>query len=639
MLNVPMFSKVKRSFQVARACRNGVSPRALNAFLKEEEGSATILTLFILIFMLVMAGLGVDTMRHEMERTHLQGTLDAAVLAGAGSPTEKTSQQIRTIVEDYFAKNNMSQYLNEISDEDISSTFNSTRVTATADMQINTYLMKLSGVDTLNAAAAATAEITIPKLEISLILDVSGSMAGEKLDDLQEAAKEFVTTILSNSDPGNAVISIVPFSWGVTPNDSIFEALSVNATHEYSTCLRFASDDFNDTAIDPDTTFDQQIYTSWRQDVFDEDPGSVTDGSTWAYNRSCFTDEYFRIMPYSISEGDLHDKIDSLQAAGSTSQHLGMKWGAALLDPAFASVLTQMQAEQTSVDAEGNVTTFREVDPSLSNIPAAYSDVNTQKVIVMMGDGVNDISMFFADNSIYRGTGSNLYEVQTDAQVYHYGFPDWDPSTFYYNPGNEIYCDTDWFECVYREVSEFRFLHDVDDERYYNVDTGYYITEAEYDTLTEDLEFLVEPELVEGEGETPEPQPTGSGGDDEEAPDTVVQWTWERAWGYMSPRFYGEKTGDWGPNDEYWNNRQTTSVKDSRMQSICGAVKEHDNVVVYTIGFEIPEGGAAEEQLEKCASGYVEGLGSNFYFPTGRENISNTFATIASNVQNLRLTQ
>ncbi|MEM6576927.1 MAG: VWA domain-containing protein [Pseudomonadota bacterium] len=628
MLNVPMFSKIKRSFQVARACRNGVSPHALNAFWKDEEGSATILTLYILMFMLVMAGLGVDTMRHEMERTHLQSTLDAAVLAGAGSPTEKTNEQIREIVEDYFAKNNMSQYLNEISDDDINSTFNSTRVTATADMEINTYLMKLSGVDTLNAAAAATAEITIPKLEISLILDVSGSMSGQKLTDLQAAAKEFVTTILSNSDPGNAVISIVPFSWGVTPNDSIFEALTVNTSHSYSTCLRFDEDDYDDTAINPATSYDQQIYTSWRREVFDENPGVLTDGGSWAYNRSCYTDDYFRILPYSISETDLHAKIDSLQAAGSTSQHLGMKWGAALLDPAFSTVLTQMQAEQTSVDADGNVETYREVDASLSNIPAAYSDVNTQKVIVMMGDGVNDISMFFADNSIYRGPGSDLYEVRTTELEYDYGFPSWDPSTFYYNPANEVHCSKSWFTCVYEEVSqEFRYLHDAGDDRYYNVDTGGYIQDWQFDNLTQDVDFLVE-------GVDTIPSEEDSSGDD-----IVVQRTWENAWGFMSPRFYGDVTGNYGPDNEYWNNRQTTSDKDSRMRDICDAVKLHNNVVVYTIGFEIPDGGDAEEQLEKCASGYVEGLGSNFYFPTGRDGISNTFATIASNVQNLRLTQ
>ena len=305
-----------------------------------------------------------------------------------------------------------------------------------------------------------------------------------------------------------------------------------------------------------------------------------------------------------------------------------MKWGAALLDPAFASVLTEMQAEQTGFDENGDEVTFREVDNSLSNIPASYTDTDTQKVIVMMGDGTNDISMFFADDSAYRGIGSELYEVTTVDQVYHYGYPQWDKDTFYYNPANEQFCNRSWFTCVYRpEIDEeYRFLYNADRADYYNVDTGEYIETYEFNDLIEDADSL-----VQGVDTIPEK--------DDLIVDTVVQRTWEYAWGFMSPEYYGDITGDYGPNNEYWNNRQTTSDKDARMKSICNAVKAHGNVVVYTIGFEIPENGNAEKQLEQCATGYVEGLGSNFYFPTGRENISNTFATIASNVQNLRLTQ
>ncbi|MEM7076433.1 MAG: VWA domain-containing protein [Pseudomonadota bacterium] len=625
MYKDPKASASTFAFRPKLAKVTSVSRHALTAFWKKEDGSATILTLFILMFMLVMAGLGVDTMRHEMERTHLQATLDASVLAGAGSPTEKTEAQIRGIVEDYFAKNGMSEYLNEIKDEDITSTLNSTKVSATADMQIDTYLMKLSGVDTLDAAAAATAEITIPKLEISLVLDVSGSMQGSKLTAVQSAAKEFVTAILQNSDPGNAVISVVPFSWGVTPNDSIYEALTVNETHDHSTCLRFSSSDFGSTAINPGAAYDQQVYTSWRDELFDGDGGVVTEGSSWAYNRSCFTDPYFRILPYSISESQLHTKIDSLQAAGSTSQHLGMKWGAALLDPAFSSVLSAMQTPQVDVDpATGTTVTSYEVNPSLSNIPAAYSEPDTQKVIVMMGDGKNDISMFFADTSSYRGLDSDLYEVFTTTTEFDYGVSIYDPSVRYYDSWAESYCSNSWFDCYYTDAAvDSHFLFSPTYNDYYNIDDNEFLSAAEFATLTTGLT-----ELRQGVDVIPA-APT----------DTVVRYRWENAWALMSPRYYGEKTGDWTPHNEYWNNRQTTDVKDTRMDSICDAVKGHNNIVIYTIGFEITAGGHAETQLKQCASGYDAVTGTNFYFPSDKASISETFAAIASNVQNLRLTQ
>ena len=61
------------------------------------------------LFMLVMAGLGIDMMRYEMERTHLQATLDSAVLAGAGAPIGSEVDDVKAIIEDYFAKNDMSK--------------------------------------------------------------------------------------------------------------------------------------------------------------------------------------------------------------------------------------------------------------------------------------------------------------------------------------------------------------------------------------------------------------------------------------------------------------------------------------------------------------------------------------------------
>ena len=64
------------------------------------------------------------------------------------------------IVEDYFEKADMAEHLHDIDtdgegDDDIVTTINSASVYAEASAEVNTYLMKLSGVDTLTATAAA----------------------------------------------------------------------------------------------------------------------------------------------------------------------------------------------------------------------------------------------------------------------------------------------------------------------------------------------------------------------------------------------------------------------------------------------------------------------------------------------------
>ncbi|WP_162497395.1 TadE/TadG family type IV pilus assembly protein [Roseovarius dicentrarchi] len=190
----------------------------LTVFRKDEDGAVVAFTLFALLMMLIVGGIAIDTMRQEMSRARLQNTLDNAVLAGAGAPY---GTKPKPIVQDFMAKAGMSAYLNEIDDDgldgddDIIQTLNTSKVSATAKMSMDTYLMHLTGVKQLGAVAASTAERRVPKLEVAMVLDVSGSMRNnQKLVNLKTAGKAFTTSILNSSSTGDAVISIVPFQLG-----------------------------------------------------------------------------------------------------------------------------------------------------------------------------------------------------------------------------------------------------------------------------------------------------------------------------------------------------------------------------------------------------------------------------------------
>ncbi|MEQ9673407.1 MAG: pilus assembly protein TadG-related protein [Roseovarius indicus] len=582
----------KRALAHGRAARgcHGLS-QEIERFRDEEDGNAIILTLFMFLFMLVMAGLGIDMMRYEMERTHLQATLDSAVLAGAGAPIGSEVDDVKAIIEDYFAKNDMSSYLHDIDTDgtgtdDIETSLNATRAYAEASMNIDTYLMKLSGVDTLEAFGAAEAEVRTPKLEVSLVLDVSGSMEGTKMTNLKSAARNFVTTIIDGSEPGNTVISLVPFSWNVAPGADIYNALTVNDTHDYSSCLRFSSSDYTTAGIDPSVAYDQQIYTSLY--------GGFDDlNAEW---RSCFPEVRAQILPYSMSKSDLHSRINSLDADGNTSAHIGMKWGAALLDPKFSSVFTTLQSSDVGV-----------VDASLSNIPSSYTEGDTLKIIVLMADGQNTDSYYFDENSPYRGANSDLYRLTFQEQEFLYAYSVYNVSRRYYDSYYEQYCEyySSWFKCEYSEEGqEYSLYYLRDGNDYLDIDENDWLNYYEFGDLQEREDFV-----------------------------RAERLDWEEAWGLMSPDWYGSKTGNWGPwNDYRYSEREGGGTKDTMMQNICNATKTQ-GVVVYTIGYGISSGGNAERQLQACASS------GNHYYPTNGSNISAAFSSIASNVQNLRLTQ
>ncbi|MFU1476272.1 pilus assembly protein TadG-related protein [Roseovarius sp. C7] len=365
--------------------------RAVHGFNRDENGGATIMTLIFFLVMIAAGGIAIDMMRYEMKRAQIQATLDSAVLASAGAPY---GSDHRAIIEDYFRVANMSDYLAAEKELDIQVTVNSASVTANADMTMDTYLMRLSGIKTLQNKGASTAVRKVPKLEVVLVLDVSGSMGNNsKLVNLKKAAKEFVTSLLQGSEPGNTVISIVPFSWSVSPSEHMFSALAVDRKQDYSTCIRFKENDHSHASLATGNSgfssgqpLDQMVYTALY--------GTFDNFSTSSY-RSCYADDYMEILPFSVSETALHAKIESLKASGNTSGNQGMIWGAALLDPSFRQITDDL-------------ITAGEVASTQAAIPANYGTAETLKVAVVMGDGQNTTSYFFSTGGHWRGANSDL---------------------------------------------------------------------------------------------------------------------------------------------------------------------------------------------------------------------------------------
>lgn len=629
------------------------------AFRREEEGSMIVMTLSIFMFMMVMAGLGIDTMRHEMERAKLQATLDSAVLAGAKVPH---GGDAKAVVEDYFAKAEMSKYLDPIKDDDVHSSVNSSKVEASASMTMDTYLMKLSGVETLTANAEAVAQTSVPKLEVSLVLDVSGSMDGPRITSLRTAAKQFATTILDSGEDGTVSISVVPFSTAVTPTSEMFEALHVDERHDYSTCLAFDDQDFNDISmVTKDDGEANPSLPLMRQSIY-TNPYGVFKNLGYFY-LSCFTGDEFRILPYSTNETQLHDKIQTLPAVGKTTGDLGIKWGAALLDPSFRDVTAALIESGT-------------LTASMSNTPVDHTEGDTMKVIVMMGDGENTSNYTFKNDSEYRGDTSDMFDVTYQSEELDYAYFIFDERYKYYGAGYEWLCDYWYYGCVYTAsgvVESSYFLREpeptyaegldttiatavnsvdsagpscvalfenffngtpknntgawdnhecgaaedavidaiLDDYYYYNLENDYWMTGADFVSQRTDMAGFI----------------------------GRRQMSWEETWGMIGPEGYANITGDWTPYDEYIDNAVSGATKNTRMDAVCTAAKTN-GIVIYTIGYQVPDNGTAEQSLKKCSTGYdpIEDA-SSYYYDVKNLDISTAFSSIAGNVKSLRLTQ
>ena len=191
---------------------------SLAVFRRDEDGALVIFSVFMLLMILFVGSLGVDMMRFEMERSKLQSTLDRAVLAAAD--IDQTMDPA-TVVNEYFTKSGLGGSVTGVT---VTESLGYRSVSATARKTINTQLIHMLGVDTMSAPAAGAAEERVDAVEISMVLDVSGSMASNnKIGNLRTAGGQFIDAIYANTEPDKVSISIVPYNGQVNVGPDLID--------------------------------------------------------------------------------------------------------------------------------------------------------------------------------------------------------------------------------------------------------------------------------------------------------------------------------------------------------------------------------------------------------------------------------
>jgi hypothetical protein len=365
--------------------------RMLGRFMRREDGTITTFALIIFVLMVAVGGIAVDIMRYETQRAQLQYTLDRAVLAAAAvtQPLDPTN-----VVENYFEVSGLENYRLEVTVED---QLNSRTVSAQAELEIDTLFMNMFGVRVLTSPAVGTAQEIIPNVEISLVLDISGTMRFEnpsRIERLRPAARNFMTRVLEGNRVETTTISVVPYAGQVNPGAEMFDLMGGQRAyidaydsdgqpvldgdgnqvlqrrdHPRSHCVEIDAVDFAQPSIPQGATFSQvPHFMNWTIDNPTMEWGwcpLAADGAT-VHDAS--------IMYMSNNETALHTYIDNLRLHDGTGTHYGMLWGLWLLDPGSNWAIQGLNAAGI-------------VHDDFADRPAAHNDPQTLKVIVLMTDG------------------------------------------------------------------------------------------------------------------------------------------------------------------------------------------------------------------------------------------------------------
>jgi len=380
----------------------------ITLFRQDERGGITIMGLLLLISMLVVGGMAVDFMMFEARRATLQGVTDRSVLAaaklGEDFATEAEAEAHATsVVLDYFAISG--QTANLAGAPLVNASGQSRSVTVDANLGVSTNYLRLIGMDRLETGVTSSAIEGTSDIEISLVLDTSGSMGTidtgqtqSRMDFLQTAATDFVTTLLDPQYEDQISISLVSYSEHVNLGDDIYDA--INAANPRTVDLSTGAQ-FNNPSrcVDiPDAEFDN---TEWNnatityKQVEHYDPWG-NDNIAGPIQTICPTVASSAIIPLSQNATALNLAIDALEPYTNTSIHSGVKWGITLLDPTFRPILSTI----SSIDPA-----FRGVRPT--NYPAPENALDTIKYVVLMTDGDNVAGYRLRDsgyNSVLKRT-------------------------------------------------------------------------------------------------------------------------------------------------------------------------------------------------------------------------------------------
>ena len=561
--------------------------QSLRAFRRDDSGVMAYPTVAFFLAMLAVGGIGVDLMRMERDRTVLQYTLDRAVLAAADLDQ---TQPPAVVVQDYLNKAGLGEYYQE---PIVESGLGYKRVQATIDATFEAHLLRFSNGNDLPVFATSKAEESIDGLEISLVLDVSGSMnSNSRLSNLKVAAKDFIDTMVANTTDGKMSISVVPYATQVSLPDDLIDQYTTVGENPYSNCINFEAAEYNSASLSTLDTLERSMhFTPWGYS--NRDMRTYYSSPRLINSPVCDERASREILPLQKDATTLKNFIQNLSAGGNTSIDVGMKWGTALLDP---SARPAISAISTGIGAS--------VPGGFSDRPAEYSDSDTIKIIVLMTDGQNT-SQYYVDDDHRDGPSGVHFSTIVGRDDIRY------------NTGNaslQVYSTYDAYNNRY-------YWHLPYGAKWadHPIGTG---NETFYDCdrYGNSCRWISE------------------NSDPVDHPPSVVNLNYAELFARTSLKYiYRYIFDDWmnfydARNAWYYGiySSHGNSTKNARTRSVCEAAKAK-GIVVYTIGFEAPSNGVAV--LRDCASSDAH------YFDVDGLEIKDAFASIATSIRQLRLTQ
>jgi len=347
----------------------------LKKFYSDLSGNISITFAICITVLLVAMGGAVDFANAFSNKSKFQDIADATALAAVKGDNVSQMKKIGKAYIEQYNRNKTDRFV--LTKDKINARLNGGKKTVTVELQgkPETYFLHLIGMDNIPFKASSTVTEAETDIEISLVLDISFSMTGNKIANLRTAANEFIDKMIGSGGTSSTTsISIIPFGGNVNIGASLAEKLMAS-----NVSADFDPDDYDyrQSVLNPETLATSNYrFTDGMNcietSIVDYDTGIIPDHSRSQLPRFVNRNSMLPICPEDVSailfnsnnKNALKRKINTMQISHGTAMDAGALWGLKALSPSHRGV----------------------VGGSFSDRPYDF-DGSSQKVLVIMSDG------------------------------------------------------------------------------------------------------------------------------------------------------------------------------------------------------------------------------------------------------------
>lgn len=375
----------------------------MSTVMRDRRGSIAVTMALSLTVLIGIIGLGVDLARLWLVQTRLQAAVDAGALVAAREIGTATANANATALfwadfgrvskeataegyEGYLgAKVGTAPEITKVDDD---------TVRMKADAMVPTTFAAALNIGPQRVHAEASARRATMGVELSLVLDITGSMSGEDMKSLRDSSANLVNILYGANDTRpNLWVSVVPYTASVNlgPQRTGWLAqgslgrLSYPSTSGWAGCVEARGNGEDGTDTPPSSAPFTPYYWKSTLDIYtDPAKGVIYGDNDWSTskitekNQANLPDNTavgpnlgcpaYPVLPLTASKKTVLQSISDLKATfrGGTMTNVGLQAGWFTLSPNWRKAW------------------------GIGPLPLDYKATNMRKVIVMMTDGENN---------------------------------------------------------------------------------------------------------------------------------------------------------------------------------------------------------------------------------------------------------